>query len=101
MAYTAHGHHIPGSAMDGSIQPEIVARCGGVKICDACALDAYFFMHKEFEFLVYTATEVHDDPILNLVYSSLWRAGITYDAARLALYELNRCGIVFHLKKSE
>lgn len=37
MAYTAHGHQIPGSP-SGSIQnvPKNKARCGGVNICPKC-----------------------------------------------------------------
>lgn len=37
MAYTTHGHHIPGTRTilsDGLPHP--VARCGGVKICEQC-----------------------------------------------------------------
>ena len=39
MAYTGHGHYIPGTIRKG-IQPKQVSRCGGPRICSACALDA-------------------------------------------------------------
>lgn len=35
MAYTGHGHHIPGTTM-GEFKPREVARCGGPKICPRC-----------------------------------------------------------------
>lgn len=35
MAFTAHGHHIPGT-IRGVLGPSNVARCGGVEICPKC-----------------------------------------------------------------
>jgi hypothetical protein len=39
MAYTRHGHHIPGT-IEGDITVEGIARCGGVKICPSCKSEA-------------------------------------------------------------
>lgn len=38
MAYTRHGHHIPGSVDDGVARMK--ARCGGVRLCSLCKQDA-------------------------------------------------------------
>lgn len=38
MAYTAHGHHIPGTDEKG--KPEEVARCGGLRLCGQCKREA-------------------------------------------------------------
>ena len=40
MTYTRHGHHIPDSRTDDERGQIAVARCGGVKICQACNNDA-------------------------------------------------------------
>lgn len=39
MAYTAHGHHIPGSAPLSGPNPTNIARCGGPKMCPKCKKD--------------------------------------------------------------
>ena len=39
MAYTSHGHHIPGTAK-GKERPPMVARCGGVTWCKVCMAEA-------------------------------------------------------------
>jgi hypothetical protein len=41
MAYTSHGHHIPGTTVEGT-SPS-VARCGGPKLCATCARDAQVY----------------------------------------------------------
>src|SRR5688572_13914641 len=38
MAYTKHGHHIPGTTTDGA--PATGTGCGGVTICPECALES-------------------------------------------------------------
>lgn len=38
MAYTPHGHHIPGTNIEH--EPDVVARCGGVTRCNECAIYA-------------------------------------------------------------
>lgn len=46
MAYTGHGHQIPGS-IAGSIRdvPKNPARCGGVENCPRCILEAEEYHH--------------------------------------------------------
>lgn len=47
MAYTTHGHQIPGTTTilsDGLPRP--VARCGGVKICTQCKKESQFAQEK-------------------------------------------------------
>jgi hypothetical protein len=39
MAWTRHGHHIPGTIL-GTDRPSSVARCGGPGLCDLCSRDA-------------------------------------------------------------
>ncbi|WNM72462.1 hypothetical protein SEA_MOSSY_83 [Gordonia phage Mossy] len=48
MAWTSHGHHIPGSMSERyEDRPVSVARCGGVRICRVCQNDmAEFFDEK-------------------------------------------------------
>ena len=40
--YTRHGHHIPGSIADDD-QPGVVARCGGVYLCEECREEVSLF----------------------------------------------------------
>lgn len=44
--YTSHGHHISGSVKD-STPPNVIARCGGPKLCDACFKEALAYNTKE------------------------------------------------------
>ena len=39
MAYTKHGHHIPGTQQDAL--PPIRARCGGLTLCNQCQSDVH------------------------------------------------------------
>lgn len=39
MTYTSHGHHIPFTCL-GDERPERVMRCGGVRLCPVCTLEA-------------------------------------------------------------
>lgn len=39
MTYTSHGHHIPFTFLDDS-RPERVHRCGGVRMCPVCTVEA-------------------------------------------------------------
>lgn len=41
MAFTRHGHHIPGTVLDE--RPTRVARCGGVLLCTLCRTDVGVF----------------------------------------------------------
>lgn len=45
MAFTQHGHHIPGSLDTGEI-PLRVARCGGTSLCVPCMREATEWYHK-------------------------------------------------------
>ncbi len=46
MAYTGHGHHIPGTSKgEGMIQADrSVARCGGLLMCPRCKQDAEAYL---------------------------------------------------------
>lgn len=44
MAYTGHGHHIPGSVLGNGPRPTNVARCGGVNMCPRCMADVQTFI---------------------------------------------------------
>ncbi|QXO14685.1 hypothetical protein SEA_RUNHAAR_81 [Gordonia phage Runhaar] len=50
MAWTSHGHHIPGS-MTGlpETRPKSVARCGGVRLCRTCQNDMAAFFDEQAE----------------------------------------------------
>lgn len=45
MAYTTHGHHIPGTTKEG--RPDKVARCGGPGLCKTCSMEATIETNKE------------------------------------------------------
>lgn len=49
MAFTRHGHHIPNSPLpeDDSQIPQLVARCGGPKLCPECRKDVGSWRYKE------------------------------------------------------
>lgn len=40
MSWTRHGHHIPGTPMSDEGDRPMIARCGGVRLCKACSMDA-------------------------------------------------------------
>lgn len=44
MAYTAHGHQIPGTIAE-EVRPASVARCGGVNHCKQCKKEAEMALH--------------------------------------------------------
>lgn len=46
MTYTSHGHHIPGTPWDEETGPGII-RCGGVKLCRECKLEAVRILPKD------------------------------------------------------
>lgn len=46
MAYTQHGHHIPGSPISTPL-PKTMARCGGCGLCQACSLEALKWTEEE------------------------------------------------------
>lgn len=39
MAWTSHGHHIPGTVLNPDDRPKKIARCGGTNICQQCRRD--------------------------------------------------------------
>lgn len=43
MTYTTHGHHIPFTFLDDK-QPEKVSRCGGVRLCLTCTVEAMAYL---------------------------------------------------------
>lgn len=45
MAWTSHGHHIPGTYVVDR-PPQDVARCGGVRLCKVCSTEAGLFGPK-------------------------------------------------------
>lgn len=47
MTYTKHGHHIPGTTLDGE-RPMAVKRCGGMRLCPECKMDAEIHAERTF-----------------------------------------------------
>lgn len=39
MAFTSHGHHIPGTLL-GDFKPHTTSRCGGIALCSRCRVEA-------------------------------------------------------------
>ncbi len=54
MAYTTHGHHIPGTILEDP--PESVYRCGGPGLCDVCSKQVAKHINKETEAETKTVT---------------------------------------------
>lgn len=44
MAWTKHGHHIPGSEMSEDRPP--ISRCGGPGLCNACSKEASMYQNS-------------------------------------------------------
>ena len=40
MAFTTHGHHIPGTSYYEVEEPKNIHRCGGVRVCEKCKREA-------------------------------------------------------------
>ena len=67
MAYTGHGHQIPGTTVDER-KPLSVARCGGPAMCVRCRSEASFFAVTELFRTARTAREekaVYAPPLMN------------------------------------
>lgn len=45
MAFTSHGHHIPGTTMDN--KPKDRHRCGGPQLCSQCRREVMIHISKE------------------------------------------------------
>jgi len=61
MAYTSHGHHIPGSGdLGGPRASGLVPRCGGPSLCKQCGVEA-----ARFDAMMITAPErsPYDHPL--------------------------------------
>lgn len=101
MAYTSHGHHIPGTVMNGE-RPLQVARCGGPPLCTDCAKETanYISAHQKemWETLKMTndkGNETHDEKTLLKVLNSLLDAGVKYEQAINAIRIMQNNGILF------
>lgn len=64
MAYTSHGHHIPGTPL--GVAPNEVANCGGPGVCDSCNQETVL------------ATMMKEAPVRNLGVSSVIRQSILF-----------------------
>lgn len=92
MAWTKHGHQIEGTeALPKEGRPS-VARCGGPKICAACALDAAkATAKKEWR----EDISCWNEGTLVKVREALYHAGLTQIECTEAIQEMQNNGILF------
>lgn len=92
MAWTYHGHQIPKSPVE-SPRPNLVARCGGMRMCRACMQDAANWSDSNT-----TNTNIlerHDEGTVKKVYHALLQTGLTNNQALDAINEMQNVGILF------
>lgn len=104
MAFTKHGHHIPGTIRD-EYNPNSVARCGGTYMCNQCQKDAAAFFTGEvvtprpigIQLQELSATQ----ETMYKVYDALKEAGLTQQQAFDAINQMQNAGIYFREAKED
>lgn len=96
MAFTRHGHQIPGTTAEPRPDDYQIARCGGVHLCPGCMVD---MARAEAE-----ASSWHEDitayneGTLFKVRDALYRAGLTKVECTEAIQQMQNAGILFREK---
>lgn len=100
MAYTTHGHYVPGTNLDDR-QPESVARCGGPAICTKCSVEAMGMIRQAFDEETELGKsgsmelEYFDENTLLKVYAALGNAGLNYRQCMDSVNAMLNEGILF------
>ena len=95
MAYTTHGHHIPGTILEGP-EPSLRARCGGPGLCKVCSEQAASYSKLN------TVDETyHDENTLDKVWAGLSDAGIPPQQRLDAISAMQNNGILFRERKPD
>jgi hypothetical protein len=87
MAYTSHGHHIPGTTIDDEIEKLVKARCGGPGLCVICS--------REVAKRETTSREYVTEKTLFKVIDALTKAGLDLPQVERAIGEMQNAGILF------
>lgn len=101
MAFTRHGHHIPGTIRDKYEPPR--ARCGGPSVCSDCALDVSSKLTIEAERPIRTQLQELTDTqgTIFKVYDALKAAGLAQQQALDAINLMQNAGIYFREAKDD
>jgi hypothetical protein len=86
MAYTSHGHQIPGTDVE-PVRP-IVARCGGPSLCKECAAEAWRvqFENSPLEMFPEQTQVLNGDVEIHKIPDAPWtEEQLRYEALRLAV----------------
>ena len=95
MAFTTHGHHIPGTTDEGP-WPSLRARCGGPGLCEVCSKQAAPYSKLN------TVDETyHDENTLDKVWAGLSDAGIPPQQRLDAISAMQNYGILFRERKPD
>lgn len=97
--YTQHGHHIPGTVLEDRPQGLMTARCGGVKICKDCAIDATKALTPEVREIVEEANKpqkvYYTKEAVDKLYEVLNKSGLfNIDETFRVINALQEAGIV-------
>ena len=92
MAYTSHGHQIPGTPVEDNGALRERARCGGPGFCDVCSNEIAAYIGK---------IEPLDDKTLSRVIMAMIRAGVDAIQMTVAITEMQKAGVSIKLKKDE
>lgn len=93
MAYTSHGHLIPGTEDCNETQPP-KARCGGITQCRQCANEAFDVKSLLYKNYVVDVSK-HNEATLGKVRAGLAKARIPKDKIDDAIREMQNYGIIF------
>lgn len=85
MAFTGHGHHIPGTVKNGT-RPVMVMRCGGPRLCKTCVSDVNRYFERVRE------KEIKDAKLKNIP--------VTMQGIRVGLAHMTNDKIIVEIKVS-
>jgi hypothetical protein len=104
MAYTSHGHVIPGLAhMPGAEFDGQVARCGGPGMCEVCSIEA---IQAQQEAHLFTTNQIvissaiysevtHNEETMIKVFGALLGTGMQGDEVLNCVMAMQNAGILF------
>jgi hypothetical protein len=91
VAWTSHGHEIPGSVLE-SEPPAEVARCGGPGLCDQCSRETSSYLFQS------TSEDAPQEAVRNAeligkIIASLIAGGFTLDQSARVLRTFHENGL--------
>ena len=91
MAYTTHGHYIPGS--EHTRRPSNAEDCTGLRGCPKCQREASDYKPPG-------GKEFYDEQTLTKVFMALRKSGLTPIEASVALTEMQNAGVLFRERRA-